>query len=229
MNKYYLQARLFPTVLTSIPLFVLVNEVILKFYGPKLEDVLAILPHLTSFSITAALVFLFIQINRIVSKEVFQKLYFKDELYMPTTTRLLLKDTHVEASIKAQIRNKLYDKYDIRLMELVEEEANELDARKRAAFSVSQIRNNLRENKMLLQHNIEFGFMRNMLGGCIPAILFSIGIILFGNYSANEALTVEGYVLFGVYLLPVLLSKWIISTYGNMYQKVLFEQFLSVS
>jgi hypothetical protein len=225
MNKYYLQARLFPTVLTAIPLFVLVNEVVVKFYGSKLQEVLSILPHLTSFSITAALLFLFVQINRIISKQIFQILYFRDELYMPTTTRLLWKDNNIETSIKTVLRNKIYEKFEIRLMTAVEEESNELNARKKVAFSVSQVRNSLRDNALLLQHNIEFGFMRNLLGGCIPAILFSVGIILFSNFVDNTVLRTEGYILLLLYFLPVLLSKWIITIYGNTYQKVLFEQF----
>jgi hypothetical protein len=228
MNKYYLQARLFPTVLTSIPLFVLVNEIIIKFYGSRLQEILSILPHLTSFSITAALVFLFIQINRILSKQIFQRLYFKDELNMPTTTRLLMKDDQIEASIKNILHNKIYDKYEIRLMTLVEEQGDELNARKKIAFAVSQMRNSLRDNKMLLQHNIEFGFMRNLIGGCVPAIFFSVIIVLFSYFDQNKDLKTDGIIMIALYLLPIFLSKPIINTYGKMYQKVLFEQFLTI-
>lgn len=228
MNKYYLQARLFPTVLTSIPLFVLVNAVVIKFYGTKLQEIVSILPQLTSFSITGALVFLFIQINRIISKQVFQRLYFKDELYMPTTTRLLVKDIELEDSIKNSLRNKIYDKYEIQLMTLAEEAQSELNARKRIVMAVSQMRNSLRSNKMLLQHNTEFGFMRNLLGGCVVAMVFSATIIAFGYWEPSGTLKTEGYILSILYLLPVVLSKPIINTYANMYQKVLFEQFLSL-
>lgn len=39
------------------------------------------------------------------------------------------------------------------------ETLNELTCRKQVVTAVSQIRNSLRENKLLLQHNIEYGFL----------------------------------------------------------------------
>lgn len=228
MNKYYLQARLLPTTLTSIPLFFLINEIIIKLYGPQLKGIFSILPHLTSLGISAAFVFLFIQINRMISKVIFQKLYFKDELYMPTTTRLLLSDGEVEPSIKQNLRARIFDKYNIQLMPIIEEQSNELNARKKIAYAVSQMRNSLRDNTLLLQHNIEFGFMRNLLGGCIPAVMVSIAIVVFGYLEKSHSLKIEGLLLLVIYLIPVLLSKSIINAYGKMYQKVLFEQFLSL-
>ena len=77
VDTYYYKARLFPTVITSIPLFVFVIQVLKPLYGESLKKIFDILPMLTSLGIYAGLVFLSVQINRFVSKEIFQRFFFK--------------------------------------------------------------------------------------------------------------------------------------------------------
>ena len=109
-----------------------------------------------------------------------------------------------------------------------EEEADEQNARKQICIAVSQIRNSLRDNKLLLQHNIEYGFFRNLLGGCLIAFVFSICILVNGIVEAETGLRVTGIVLSIIYLIPILLSSLIIKRFGNYYSKTLYEQFLSI-
>ena len=228
MNIYYFRARLMPTALTCIPLFILVHSVILKNYGGTLTPILSILPILSSMGISFALVFLLTQINRTLSKEIFQRFYFKDEINMPTTNFLMWNNKHYEASIKEKLRLKIYTMYDIELHTPVDEAADEESSRKRIMVAVSQIRNNLRDNTLLFRHNIEYGFFRNLLGGCVIAIVLSILIVFYANYHSNNTLFYLGIILIIVYAIPLLLSKKILSVYGNNYAKILFEQFLSI-
>ena len=183
-NSYYLKARLFPTVLTSIPALIIFNKFIAVIYHDKLDNIYAGLPTITDVIFSGAIIFLLVQINRFLSKELFQRLYFKDEIKMPTTNLLLKSNNELEPSIKQKLEDKIKNKFEISLLPLNEEIADETRARKLIVTTVSQIRNLLRDNSMLLQHNIEYGFFRNLIGGSFLA--FIISLIIFSRKTFNS-------------------------------------------
>lgn len=225
---YYLRARLFPAILTSIPLLILVNKILLPIFSEELKGIYQILPIISSLGLSAAIIFLCVQINRLLAKEVFQKMYFKDEIKMPTTEHLLWANQFFEDTVKQKIRSKINEKFGITLMSEAEEKENEMKSRKQIVSAVSQIRNSLRENKLLLQHNIEYGFFRNLVGGALIAFIVSIGILCFGYNQNSINLLKTGIILSCLYLIPILLSKFFIKRFGDYYSRVLFEQFLTI-
>lgn len=227
INNYYFKARLFPTVLTSIPTIILYNKFVTNIYHDKLENIYAGLPIITDIIFSSAIIFLLVQINRLLSKEIFQRLYFKDEINMPTTNLLLKSNSELEKSIKQKIEDKIKNKFDIHLLPLIEETTDEQKARKLISTSVSQIRNLLRDNTLLLQHNIEYGFFRNLIGGSFIAFLISLIIVTLSYYKADIDTINIGWILTCIYFVPILLSKFIINKYGKYYAKILFEQFLT--
>jgi hypothetical protein len=228
INNYYFKARLFPTVLTAIPAIILYNKFVANLYHDKLENIYEGLPTITDVIFSGSIIFLFVQINRFLSKEIFQKLYFKDEINMPTTNLLLKSNSELEISIKQKIEDKIKNKFDINLLSSAEETADEQRARKLILTIVSQIRNLLRDNALLLQHNIEYGFFRNLIGGSFIAFVISLIIVAFSHYTGDIATRDLGWILTCVYFLPILLSKLIINKYGKYYAKILYEQFLTI-
>ena len=228
INSYYLKARLFPTVLTSIPAIILYNKFVAVLYHDRLENIYAALPTITDVIFSGAIIFLLVQINRFLSKEIFQRVYFKDEINMPTTNLLLKSNNELEKSIKQKIEDKIKTKFDITLLSSIEESAEEPRARKLIATTVSQIRNVLRDNTLLLQHNIEYGFFRNLIGGSFLAFLISLIILFFSHFSGDIPTRNLGLILTIIYFLPIILSKVIIDRYGKYYAKILYEQFLTV-
>ncbi len=105
-TSYYIKARFFPTLLTVIPLLILVNVIIAPVYHNSLSQIFDILPIITNLGLSGALIFLMVQVNRLVSKEVFQRFYFKDEINMPTTNHLLWSNSKIDNQTKAMIRRK---------------------------------------------------------------------------------------------------------------------------
>lgn len=227
INNYYIKARLFPTVLTSIPALILYNKYIASIYHSKLESIYSVLPAITDILFSSAIVFLLVQINRFLSKEIFQRLFFKDEINMPTTELLLKSNNELETSIKQNIEVKIQSKFNITLLSSDEEMADESRARKLIVTTVSQIRNVLRNNEMLFQHNIEYGFFRNLIGGSFLAFFISISIVLTSLYFNDIDMRNLGCVLTVIYFLPILSSKVIMNRYGKYYAKILYEQFLT--
>lgn len=227
-NIYFYRARLFPALITSIPLLIFINKIIAVKYATALKNIYDVLPLITHLGLSAAIIFLFVQINRLVAKEVFQRWHFRDELYMPTTNHLLMNSTYYPIAIKNKIRDKIAAKFQIDLLNASEEQQNHENARKLIATAVSQIRNALRGNVILLQHNIEYGFWRNLIGGSLIALFFSAIIIWYGYSNDFPDQVTVGFICFIVFLIPVILSKMIIHYYGKYYAKILYEQFLSL-
>lgn len=227
-NSYYLKARLFPTVLTSIPAIFIYNKFVAILYHDKLENIYTALPAITDVIFSGAIVFLLVQINRFLSKELFQKVYFKDEINMPTTNLLLKSNNELEKSIKQKIEDKIKTKFDITLLSSIEESAEEPRARKLIATTVSQIRNVLRDNTLLLQHNIEYGFFRNLIGGSFLAFVISLIILFCSHFTGDNPTRNLGLILTVIYFLPIILSRVIIDRYGKYYAKILYEQFLTI-
>ncbi|UTN06558.1 hypothetical protein L0669_11755 [Flavobacterium bizetiae] len=227
MNQYFIRARLFPTILTSIPIIIFINYVLNKEIYPSLDQIYTILPTLTGFGISAAIIFLSIQINRIVSKELFQKIYFKEEIEMPTTKMLLWKDSKLDKNTKSKIRQKINKDFQIKLKNEIEEVSDLEESKKQIVFAVSQIRNLLRGNAFLFQHNLEYGFIRNLIGGSSMASLISAIILIYAILTKDNTLEITSIILLTIYILPIIFSKFIINKFGNYYAKTLYEQFLT--
>ncbi len=228
INAHYFKARLFPTVLTSIPLFVFVTQVLNPLYGESLKKVYDILPMLTNLGIYAGVVFLCVQINRFISKEIFQQYFFKEDIKMPTTNYLLWNNVFFALDIKKAIRDKILTSFNISLLNAQDEVQDEIRARNLIVHAVSQIKNKLRGNPILFQHNIEYGFVRNLLGGSLIAILFSMAIVTYAFIHSDLILRNTGFILLAIYLLLIIFSKLLIDRYGKYYAKVLYEQFMSL-
>lgn len=223
-----MRARLFPALLTSIPILIFANNILAVKYADALTNIYSILPAIAHLGLSAAIIFLLVQINRFVAKEVFQRLYFKDELYMPSTNYLLQNNTFYPLQIKNNIRNKIKNKFQINLVDAELEIKDENNARKIIAMAVSQIRNSLRGNSMLLQHNIEYGFWRNLIGGSLVAFIISVVIFIYGNIQHLPDQQTVGLICSIIYFLPVVFSAVIIRHYGKYYAKILYEQFISL-
>lgn len=227
INPYYFKARLFPTVLTAPPAIVFFINFISPLYNESLANVFTTLPTITTATFSAAIVYLLTQLNRLCAKELFQRVYFQEDLKMPTTNHLLWKDSYLDSSVKRQIRAKIRDRYNFTLLSPEEEEADETRARKLITAAVSQIRITLKDNPMLFQHNVEYGFFRNLVGGSLLATIITILILIFAYINSYQQLKLIGLFMLIAYLIPISLSKFFIKRYGNYYSRILYEQFLS--
>jgi hypothetical protein len=146
---------------------------------------------------------------------------------MPTTNFLLHADSHYTPGYKKNIYARIREDFGIRLATPRQEQEDEVSARKRIAEAVSLIRTKTRGRELLLQHNIEYGFARNLIGGSLLAFLLCLFDAAFLRYVAHtdQAVAVS-LVLAGVYLLPVLLAKPIMLRYGELYANLLIQEYV---
>lgn len=225
-DRYYLQARMVPALLTIIPSLILFHS----FLGPKLIILFSGIEALTNgtgLSLSIALLFLWIQLSKLTGRIIFQRLIFQEEINMPTTNFLLHTNHFFTPETKKQIRIKIENCFNLRLYDFRKEQQQELNARKQICLAVSQIREQLRNNKMLLRHGIDYGFFKNLISGSLLACIFCLaGIVLSQEFYSLNPYSEVFTVLIILYILPVLLSGSIMKHFGHYYGKILYEQFL---
>ncbi len=222
-NQYNLKARIFPTIICAIPILLFQYF----FLSEKISIFLTFLGNLKfagDFTISIVILYFVSQINRLFSKTFFEK----KEIYMPTTDFLLISNSEYSNEYKVKIYEKLEKDFGLKLPIEKEQKKNEIYSRKRISEIMSLARKKVGSGKLLLQHNIEYGFWRNLIGGTIFAVLFS-GITTYFSYSeSNKTLLFVSIILLIIYLLILIFNKFIIGRFGKMYARVLIQEYMGM-
>lgn len=226
MEKYTFYGRQLPALLTAVPFFVLNYYFIEEVFGDLLGS-LAAIKWVGGIGLSVACVFLFIQLNRLLSKHLFQDRVFREERYFPSTSFLLYSNTTLSDQYKEAIRAKILSDFNIQLLGIEEEQIAEEEARRTIVDAVGMIRTATRTSNLLLQHNYEYGFVRNFLGGSVASIILClVGIVLGSLLSSTTAVYIFSVLLLG-YLLPIIFHRFILNHLAQSYAKVLFQEFLA--
>jgi hypothetical protein len=216
MDRYSLNARIYPIIIFYMPAVIL--TIIFSF---KFDNYIHLL---TSFGIVSALSYLFSQLGRDAGKKKERKLW---ESWGGTPTTQLLRWSNTEISINTKRR------YHAKLNLLcpvdgapdnVYERANPLEAdevyQTWTKYLISRTRDT---NKfpLLFKDNISYGFRRNLWGLKAYAILLIIVLMTatYGYYSTTlntfniSRYPVEFSIAEGILL--IMLSFWLIKIKGN--------------
>lgn len=226
-DTYALKGRIVPAFFSIIiPIMIFnhfyVSEEFSKFVGEVLGAKL-----ISNLTISGICLVFLSEFGRLLGKNVFEKSFFKDEKYMPTTNYMLFSASIYSEQHKNKIRDKMASDFDVSLPTKEEEEVDQDNARTRIVEVMALVRKKLHGNKFLLQHNIEYGAMRNVIGGSvIGLVLSSINVIFFSFSAPNKLAVTISMVTFAIYLLLIVLSKYIIGFYGNNYAKILYREYL---
>lgn len=216
-NKYNMEARVFPALITSIPLFLIKHYIINQYFSFSLTQVI-----FGDVSILIVLVFLFSQINRVISKSLFEV-----KTAFPTDTALLPSSTTLSQQYRKNLSEKIKEDFNLTLPELREETENEQESKVRIREVVKSIINKVKDGRLLLQHNIEYGFFRNLLGGSVVASMVSFAnILIFYFLFSNQTVAITSIILFLMYLSIILLRKKVLNHYSEEYTQVLFREYL---
>lgn len=216
-NEYNLKARIFPALLTALPLFLVKHYIINQYFSFSLTQVI-----FGDISILVVLVYLFSQINRFFSKVLFEK-----KTDFPTDKVLLPSSSALSKEYRSNLAQKIKTDFNLTLPILNDENENEQEVKIRIREIVKSIINKVRDGHLLLQHNIEYGFFRNLLGGSVVASVVSfVNIFLFLCYFKNKTLFVTSIILFFVYLLVIVFRGKPLKHFSEEYTQVLFREYL---
>ncbi len=216
-NEYNLKARIFPALLTALPLFLVKHYIINQYFSFSLTQVI-----FGDISILVVLVYLFSQINRFFSKVLFEK-----KTDFPTDKVLLPSSSALSKEYRSNLAQKIKTDFNLTLPILNDENENEQEVKIRIREIAKSIINKVRDGHLLLQHNIEYGFFRNLLGGSVVASVVSfVNIFLFLCYFKNKTLFVTSIILFFVYLFVIVFRRKPLKHFSEEYTQVLFREYL---
>jgi hypothetical protein len=167
------------------------------------------------------------QLSRFMSKRFLQDNFFQNELHFPTTEYLLYSNNKYSVDYKKKIRSKIKDDFNIDLSSRREETINENEARKKINEAVGLIREKVRNGRLLLQHNIEYGFIRNLIGGLVIAIPFSLFDFFFFTLQKNMIAIIISGIAFLIYFIFLTFGKTILKYYACNYADRLYYEYLT--
>lgn len=222
-SQYNIIARIFPTLLGLIPFFI--------FQYIFLNNILSIDSVIASVvgnvGLSTILLYAFNQYFVRTPSKIFEDWLFNKQLHFPTTDFLMYSDDEYSDEFKDKIRESIASDFFIQLPTKEEEDKNEIGARRRINEMIRVIIGKVKDGYLVLQHNIEYGFVRNLWGASVVGILGSLLLIRISlpGSLANEA----GVALLTVYGFYVLFGFTIIRYFGRAYARKLIEEYYKTS
>jgi hypothetical protein len=228
-DSYTVKARVLPALLSAIPFFVLhfyyLSPTLGQFWGAFLALKIG-----SDATLLIAFVFLLVQLSRFFSKHLFENRLFADGYQLPTTDYLLHADSHYSPEYTKQIHARIKLDFGILVPSEKRESADVHRSRQVISEAVSHIRAKVGAGRLTAQHNAEYGFIRNLVGGAIIAALISIlNIVVFRTISPNRTALALSIVLAVLYSALLLFSTTLIRAFGYSYAKILMQEYMTLS
>ncbi len=226
-NAYNLTARIYPAIIASIPFYVFqffyLSPTLGQFWGDLFGIQIA-----SDATIVLALLFLLVQLDRYVSKQLFQNKMFARGLAFPTTDYLLHFDSHFSQPYRTQIHAKIKSDFNIDIPSREEEKRDPAYARKIINEAVGRVRVKVGDGKLVGQHNAEYGFARNLAGGAAIALVMSVADAIFFFAFHTVIATWFSVALIVIYFLIIVFSKQIINAFAHHYAEKLIDEYMAI-
>lgn len=167
------------------------------------------------------------ELFRTTSKLCFQNvLYSEDETKMPTTEFLLWRTQFMPQSMKQQVRDKLLNEENYKMLTKEEELQDEREARLNIVGAVRIIRQRTWGHEVLTQYNYQYGYWRNLLGGLVWAILY-VGAMFVLNFYCPHISNSWIYSGIAFNILLGIVSFFALRNNGKVYASHLFPIYLT--
>jgi hypothetical protein len=227
-DKYGRTARLVPALFTIVFPLLIFNHFFVNKQISKIIENFNKVEFLGDITMSVVLMFFTTQFARVIGKNLFERRIYKDELEMPTTQFLTYSNTEYSDDYKMKFAKKVKKDFGIVLSTKEEEKKDKQGTYKRKIIETfSHIRKRINNNSFVLQHNIEYGAMRNALGGSVVGVLISVlNIAFFYFVTYNLTAVALSMFLFVVYLFMLIFSSSILKSYGRNYAKIIIREYM---
>jgi len=228
IDQYTILSRFTPAVLTALPIAVLYLYLLRPIIG-ELVGLYSGWIYLGDFSAAFLFTYVVAQLARAIGKWLEDK-HFVKESDFPTTRFLLHSDRYYSSAYKQRLHSHIGRVLSITLLTPEEEKNNFDEAVKTVRDCVGLMRGRVKHGRLLIQRNMEYGFMRNLLGGSVFGVGCSVfNVIIFLWISQNSIALGLSLALLGIYGVLVLLTRYLLNNFGERYAHTLFSEFLEVS
>jgi len=225
-DTYSLHARIFPALISALPLL------LLWYFVSCFGELSKLMSYVTSFrflgGVTFGIIFLYLyaQTTRTVSKYL-EKRYFLEGKGFPTTYLMLYSDDIFSKDYKDEYRKRATSAFGLSTPTEEEEKDNIWEAKKRLSEITKQVILDVGSGQLVLKHNIWYGFFRNLIGGSILSSLFCLLNIYIGvAVLRNPTLWASSVVLLVFYIFTLVFRKPILIQHAEAYAKQLIAEFM---
>lgn len=224
-DDYDIFARYIPTAICALPALVLYCY-LLQPHFHSLFSLLGGIKVAGYLIVPAAAMYFIMQLNNRLVGKILQRRIFRSGR-IPTTQLLMADDPTFSDQRKLEIANKFKADFN-KDLPVTGGHLSDENRRKRITELTSHIRDSMRDNKLVRNHNIEYGFVRNLCGGSFGAILICLAnLLIFGLIAWSKPALVISVILLVAFSIIAALSKPLITVFGQNYAHVLYEQYLS--
>ena len=227
-DEYKFKARLLPAIVCSIPVVILIwifthcicqTYKLFVFWGPLFSSLL-----FSALAIEWFGVMLICWMGRAI-----ENILFDDGLKFPSTEILLWSNDFLSQQNKKSIRDKIANELGIKLLSQRQEENNIVEARKIIRDAIDRIRTIVKDGRTVLQYNIHYGAIRNLIGGCCLACPLSLCVTIIGYFKICEFFILYlGIALVVVYALPLVFLSPLLKSFGKRYAKTLLAEYMTI-
>jgi len=228
-DSYTIFARIFPSIISSLPLLLLWYSLSENVQLTKLISFLLSIKFFGAISITVIFLYFYAQLIRITSKY-FENKYFIKNKGFPTTYLMTYENDAYSEVYKDQYREFVRKNFNLELLSKNEEKSNIIEARKRLNETTKLIILKIRDGVLVKKHNIWYGFFRNLIGGSIYSIIFCLLNVFVSHFLLkNLTLTIFSIVLLTMYLVVFLFRNTILKQNAEAYAKQIISEFFSIN
>lgn len=228
IDTYTIYARFFPCIISALPLFVLWFFLSENIQFRELWTFLSGLKFYGGIGISIVALYFYAQVIRITSK-FFEDKYFLSNAGFPTTYLMTYEDATFSKSYKNKYRKLVEKHLDIHLPNESEESTDINEARKRLNEATKHIILKVGDGQLVKEHNIWYGFVRNLTGGTIFSMVFClINIAVGALIEKSNILVITSCVLLTMYAFLFIFRKRILVQNAEAFAKQLIAEFISL-
>lgn len=227
-DYYTVYARMFPAIISALPLFVL------WYFMVPLGELSGLMSYILSLrflkSITLGVVFLyfFAQLIRTASK-LLEKQYFLHGKGFPTTYLMLYGDNTFSRDYKDAYRKRVGDLSEMALPTEEDEVTDLAETQKRLTEVTKFVILRVGRGQLVFKHNVWYGFFRNLVGGAFFALAFCmLNVVIGAIILENSTLWVSSLVLMVCFAFILLWRRPILVQHAEAYAKQLIAEFIAM-
>lgn len=192
-RKYKRVARFYPAMLCLLPVIIIAPFVSFNFLSIKYWFIIVGLLAILWLFLAEWLYRSFVSNSKKYENEL-----FNERMMFPTTELLLRENTFYSKSFKGKFSNKTKKEFDLELPSLEMEQTNLAEAIAEINSVIAFVKGKMINHKMILNHNISYGFVRNLIGGVPVAIISSgLGVIIGLAFGSVPLILTESIFLIG--------------------------------
>lgn len=227
-DEYEIKARYIPCFISVIPLVHFLVMLLGHSFWEEVVTEISWMVVITDISFSLVLMLSLIQLQTAIGKHIIEKSVFgRNGEYFPTNDILLLSSGFYSKEKKLELRKKIETHFNTKFPE--DELVNIENSRLFVREINGQIRRLVGKGIMTYQYNIRYGFLRNIIGGFVWALVGSLGCIIMYILKKQWAAMSFFIALFIIWIILLIFKRNVLTGAAESYADNLFIDFLALN